>query len=348
MIQEEITGDNNEDVDLYEHYRFVVDKGQGLLRIDKFLAQKIENISRTKIKNAAEAECILVNDKPVKSNYKVKPLDVVAVVMPHPRRELQVIPQNIPINILYEDDQVIVVDKEAGMVVHPGHGNYTGTLVNALTYHLQDLPLFQTGELRPGLVHRLDKNTSGIIVIAKTEYSLNHLSKQFYERTTDRLYAALVWGNLAEEKGTIVGNIGRSLKDRMKFTVYQHETIGKHAVTHYRVLEKLGYVNMVECKLETGRTHQIRVHFEHIGHPVFNDERYGGDAILKGVQFSKYKQFVENCFKIMPRHALHAKLLGFTHPVTKKRMSFESELPLDMKAVLEKWRRYISNRKDEE
>ncbi|MFC2138399.1 RluA family pseudouridine synthase [Bacteroidota bacterium] len=342
---EEDFKDNQE---LFEHYNFKVDKGQTTLRIDKFLVNRIENASRTKIQSAASAGSILVNKKPVKSNYKVKPLDEISIVMPHPPRELELIPENIPINILYEDDEIIVVNKEAGMVVHPGHGNYSGTLVNALSYHLKDEPLFNTGELRPGLVHRIDKDTSGILVIAKTEYSLNHLAKQFFDRTTNRRYLALVWGNLDEDEGTITGNIERHLKDRMKMTVFPDGDHGKHAVTHYKVIERLGYVNLVECKLETGRTHQIRVHFEYIKHPLFNDSRYGGDRILKGTTFTKYKQFVQNCFKILPRHALHAKSLGFIHPKTKKEMFFESELPDDMIQVIEKWRIYTSNREMEE
>ncbi len=336
--------DDPESQELYEHYRFVVDKGQSLLRIDKYLFNKLESISRTKIQSAASAGNILVNDISVKPNYKVKPEDIISIVLPHPPRELEIIPEDIPVNIVYEDDDIIVVDKEAGMVVHPGHGNYTGTLVNALTYHMKDLPLFQKGELRPGLVHRIDKNTSGIMVIAKTEFALNHLAKQFFDRTTERRYVSLVWGSFDETKGTVEGNIGRSLKDRMKMTVFTDETMGKPAVTHYHVMEPLGYVSLIECKLETGRTHQIRVHMEYIGHPVFNDDRYGGNTIVKGTTFTKYKQFVQNCFKIMPRHALHAKSLGFIHPTTKKKLFFDSEIPADMKAVIEKWRTYTAGR----
>jgi len=337
--------DNQE---LFEHYNFKVDRGQALLRIDKFLVNRLENTSRNKIQSAALAGCILVNQNPVKSNYKVKPFDEISIVLPHPPRQLELIPENIPINILYEDEEIIVVNKKAGMVVHPGHGNYTGTLVNALAYHLKDEPLFNSGELRPGLVHRIDKDTSGILVIAKTDFSLNHLAKQFYERTTNRKYIALVWGNLENEEGTITGNIDRNLKDRMKMAVFTDADHGKHAVTHYKVIERLGYVNLIECKLETGRTHQIRVHFEYIKHPLFNDSRYGGDRILKGTTFTKYKQFVQNCFKILPRQALHAKSLGFIHPKTKKDMFFDSPLPQDMIQVIEKWRNYISNREIEE
>lgn len=344
MVDEDIQDSEQEQGDLYEHYHFSVDKGQSLLRIDKFLFHKIENASRTKIQNAANAGNILVNSKSVKPNYKVKPQDEISIVMPHPPRETEILPENIPVNIVYEDDDVMVINKEAGMVVHPGHGNYTGTLVNALTYHLKDLPLFQKGEIRPGLVHRLDKDTSGILVVAKTEFAHNKLAKQFFDRTTDRKYVALVWGNLKEDSGTITGNIARSLKDRMRFAVFQEDDIGRHAVTHYKIIEKLGYVNLVELKLETGRTHQIRVHMEYIGHPLFNDERYGGHLILKGTTFTKYKQFVNNCFKIMPRHALHAKSLAFDHPKTSKRMSFDSEIADDMAEVIEKWRTYISAR----
>ncbi len=348
MIDEELQDSELEQGELYEHYRFSVDKGQSLLRIDKFLFHKIENASRTKIQSAANAGNILVNSKSVKPNYKVKPLDEISIVMPHPPRETEIIPENIPVNIVYEDDDVMVINKEAGMVVHPGHGNYTGTLVNALTYHLKDLPLFQKGEIRPGLVHRIDKDTSGILVIAKTEFAHNRLAKQFFDRTTDRKYVALVWGNLAEEEGTITGNIARSLKDRMRFAVFQEEDYGRHAITHYKVTEKLGYVNLVELKLETGRTHQIRVHMEYIGHPLFNDSRYGGDIILKGTTFNKYKQFVNNCFKIMPRQALHAKSLAFDHPRTGERMFFDSEIAKDMAEVIEKWRVYVSSREIEE
>ena len=336
--------DSPDSQELFEHHRIVVDKGQSLLRIDKFLVNKLENVSRTKIQSAASAGNILVNNNSVKPNYKVKPEDVISIVLPHPPYELELIPENIPINIIFEDDDIIVVNKEAGMVVHPGHGNYTGTLVNALMYHMKDLPLFQKGEMRPGLVHRIDKNTSGILVIAKTEFALNHLAKQFYDRTTKRKYVALVWGRFDEEEGTIEGNIGRSIRDRMKMAVFPNGDNGKHAVTHFKVLESLGYVSMVECRLETGRTHQIRIHMEYIRHPVFNDERYGGDTIVKGTTFTKYKQFVQNCFNIMPRHALHAKSLGFIHPSTGKELFFESDIPEDMMNVIEKWRTYTGGR----
>lgn len=345
-MNEDETRDNGQN-GLYEHYRFSADAGQGLLRIDKFLYHKLENVSRTKIQQAANAGNILVNNQPAKPNYKVKPKDEISIVLPHPPRESEIIPENIPVHIVYEDDDIMVINKEAGMVVHPGHGNYTGTLVNALVYHLKDTPLFQKGEVRPGLVHRLDKDTSGILVVAKTELALNRLAKQFYDRTTDRTYIALVWGNLKEEQGTITGNISRSLKDRMRFSVFNDDKVGKHAVTHYKVIERLRYVNLVECKLETGRTHQIRVHMGHIGHPLFNDARYGGDQVLKGTTFTKYKQFVKNCFTILPRQALHAKTLAFDHPVTGERMRFDSELPDDMAQVLTKWRVYMNSFEEE-
>ncbi len=334
--------------ELYEHFNLVVDKGQGLLRIDKFLVNRMENASRNRIQTAADEGNILVNGKAVKSSYKVKPLDEISIVMPYPPRELEIIPEDIPIDILYEDDDVIIINKEAGLVVHPGFGNYTGTLVNALTFHLKDLPLFQNGDMRAGLVHRIDKNTSGILVIAKNERAHARLARQFFDHTISRVYNALVWGNLPQDEGTITGHIGRSLRDRLKMAVFEDGSNGKHAVTHYKVLERFGYVTLVECRLETGRTHQIRVHFEHIGHPLFNDERYGGDRILKGTTFSKYKQFIENCFEIMPRHALHARSLGFTHPSTGKEVYFESDPPQDMRTVLDKWRTYTAARKEEE
>lgn len=329
---------------MFEHYRFTIDPGQTLLRIDKYLASRIENTSRTRIQNAADAGNILVNDKPVKPNYRIKPGDLIQIVLPMPPREVELLPENIPLNIVYEDDHVIVVNKEAGMVVHPAYGNYTGTLVNALMWHFRDLPLFSSGELRPGLVHRIDKDTSGILVLAKNELSLNRLSKQFYDRTTDRKYVALVWGVPDPPEGTIEGNVGRSIRDRKIMQVFPDGSMGKIAITHYRVIENFGYVSLVECKLETGRTHQIRVHFSWIKHPLFNDDEYGGDRILKGTTFSKYQQFIRNCFSILPRQALHARSLAFNHPITGKRLSFDSELPADMQAVIEKWRAYISGR----
>ena len=343
-MADEDLGDQQE---LFEHYRFKADPGQSLLRIDKFLSDRIENSSRTRIQNAANAGNILVNNNPVKPNYKIKPGDIVQVVLPTPPREIELIPENIPLNIVYEDDDVLVVNKEPGMVVHPAYGNYTGTLVNALMWHFKDLPLFSTGESRPGLVHRIDKNTSGILVIAKNEFALNRLSKQFFDRTTDRKYNALVWGIPDPPEGTITGNVGRNIKDRKIMQVFRDESEGKTAITHYRVLENLGYISLVECKLETGRTHQIRVHFSHIKHPLFNDEEYGGNQIIKGTTFTKYQQFIRNCFKILPRQALHAKSLAFDHPVTGKRLSFDSGLPDDMQQVIEKWRKYISGREHE-
>ncbi|MCB2197533.1 MAG: RluA family pseudouridine synthase [Bacteroidetes bacterium] len=336
----------NEENELYEHYRIEVDAGQKPLRIDKFLVNRIENASRSKIQSAADAENILVNQKPVKSNYKVKPNDIISIVMAYPPREIELIPENIPLDIVYEDDALVIVNKKPGMVVHPSYGHYSGTLVNAMMYHLKDLPLFNSGDMRPGLVHRIDKNTSGLLVLAKTEQALNKLAKQFFDKTTERKYYALVWGTFDEEYGTITGHIGRNIKNRKVMQVFPDGSQGKDAVTHYKVLEELGYVTLVECKLETGRTHQIRVHFQHIGHPLFNDFEYGGDQILKGTTFTKYKQFVQNCFKILPRQALHAKTLGFRHPVNDEFMRFNSELPDDMVQVVEKWRRYLSGREN--
>jgi len=327
--------------ELYEHFHIVADKGQGLLRIDKFLSNRLENVSRTRIQAAASAGNILVNDHPARPSYKVKPGDVISILLPHPPREIEIIPEDIPLDIIYEDDDIIVLNKQAGLVVHPGHGNYTGTLVNALAYHLKDIPLFQEGKIRAGLVHRLDKNTSGILVVAKTEMAHNRLAKQFFDRTSDRKYIALVWGNLKDDTGTITGHVGRNPRDRTKMYVFPDEKEGKPAITHYTVLERLGYVTLVECKLETGRTHQIRVHFQYIKHPLFNDEEYGGDQILRGTTFTKYKQFVKNCFSILPRQALHAKYLGFKHPVSGKWMQFTAVLPEDMNTVIEKWRNYI-------
>jgi 23S rRNA pseudouridine1911/1915/1917 synthase len=344
MTEEELVDQQ----EFFEQYRFKADPGQSLLRIDKFLSDRLENSSRTRIQNAANAGNILVNNNTVKPNYKIKPGDIVQVVLPTPPREIEIIPEDIPLNIVYEDDDVLVVNKEPGMVVHPAYGNYTGTLVNALMWHFRDLPLFNTGESRPGLVHRLDKNTSGILVIAKNEYALNRLSKQFYERTTDRRYNALIWGIPDPLEGTITGNVGRSIKDRKVMQVFKDDTEGKTAITHYKVLEDLGYISLIECKLETGRTHQIRVHFSHIKHPLFNDEEYGGNVILKGTTFTKYQQFIKNCFKILPRQALHAKSLAFNHPVTGKRLFFDSALPDDMVQVIEKWRKYISGRESVE
>lgn len=332
--------------ELFEHQRVVADKGQEPLRVDKFLMNRLEGTSRSKIQQSAEQGFIQVNGKTVKSNYKVKPHDVVSVMFTHPPREIELIPQDLPLNIVYEDDDVVVINKEAGMVVHPGYGNYSGTLVNALAYHFDNLPNNGGDASRPGLVHRIDKNTTGIMIIAKNEHAMTHLSKQFFDRTIDRRYQALVWGELSEESGTIEGHIGRSLKNRKVMAVFPEGDYGKHARTHYTVLERLGYISLVECKLDTGRTHQIRVHFQHIKHPLFGDFEYGGDKILKGTTFSKYKQFVENCFRIIPRQSLHAKSIAFEHPRTGEWMRFESELPADMLEVIEKWRNYAKHKKE--
>ncbi|MGM9759913.1 MAG: RluA family pseudouridine synthase [Parabacteroides sp.] len=329
---------------LYEHFRFVADKGQTLLRVDKFLVDRIMNATRNRIQLAAEAGCILVNGKPVKSNYRVKPLDVVSIVMDRPKREIEIIPEEIPLNIVYEDEDLLVVNKPAGLVVHPGHGNYTGTLLNALAWYLRDDPKYDPSDPRLGLVHRIDKDTSGLLVVAKRPEAKSHLSLQFFNKTTKRKYRALVWGIIQEDEGTVEGNIGRNPKDRMQMTVFPEGDQGKHAVTHYTVLERLGYVSWVECRLETGRTHQIRVHMKHIGHTLFNDERYGGHEILKGTTFTKYKQFVQNCFAICPRQALHAKTLGFIHPRTGEEMFFDSELPDDMEQLIERWRVYANTK----
>ncbi len=333
-----------EQTELYEHFRFSVDKGQTPVRIDKFLHNRIENVSRTKIQSAADAGNIIVNDAPIKPNYKVRPGNIISIVLAFPPRDEEIIPENIPINIVYEDDDIVVVDKAPGMVVHPAYGNYNGTLVNALYWRYKDLPLFQSGDMRPGLVHRIDKNTSGIIIIAKNEKSLNKLAKQFYYHTIERRYMALVWGIMKNDEGVLTGNIGRSIRNRKVMAVYDEGTQGKPAITHYKVKEQLGYVSLIDCLLETGRTHQIRAHLKHAGHPLFNDPEYGGDKILKGTTFTKYKQFVENCFKILPRQALHARLLTIDHPSTGKRCTFESELPADMLEVIDKWRNYIVGR----
>ena len=345
---EDLPGEEfKENADLFEHFRFEADPGQKLLRIDKFLVNRIENISRSRIQSAAAAGNIMVNDVPVKSSYRVRPGDIITIVMAWPPREIELIPEDLPVDLVYEDDHLVVVNKKAGMVVHPGHGNYTGTLVNALAWRFRDMPLFKSGELRPGLVHRIDKNTSGLVIVAKSELAMNRLAKQFFDRKTKRKYTAIVWGLPEPEEGTIVGHIGRHLKDRMKMDVFPDASEGKHAVTHYRVIEKLGYISLVECRLETGRTHQIRVHMEHIGHPLFNDERYGGEVILRGTTFTKYRQFVHNCFKILPRHALHARSLGFTHPLSGEELYFESELPPDMNLLLDKWRKYTQGREQD-
>lgn len=334
------TGPEDNNDDLYEHYAFTVDKGQTPLRIDKYLMNFIENATRNKIQEGAKNGSIFVNGLPVKSNYKVKPFDKIRVLFAHPPYENLLVGEDIPLDIVYEDDSLLVVNKPAGMVVHPGHGNYSGTLINALIYRFDNLP--NNSSDRPGLVHRIDKDTSGLLVIAKTEQAMAHLSLQFAEKTSEREYIALVWGNVEDDKGTIEGNIGRHPKNRLQNTVFLGDEAhkGKPAITHYKVLERLGYVTLVSCKLETGRTHQIRVHMKYIGHTLFNDERYGGEKILKGTTFTKYKQFVENCFKVLPRQALHAKTLGFTHPKTGDFMQFTSEIPEDMQQCIEKWRSY--------
>lgn len=335
--------DNDGNDDLYEHYRFTADKGQNPLRVDKYLMNLIEKATRNKIQKAAKAGNIHVNGQAVKPNYKVKANDVVTVLFEHPPYEFLLVPENIPIDIVYEDDDVLVVNKPAGMVVHPGHGNYSGTLINALTYHFEHLP--KNSDNRPGLVHRIDKDTSGLLVVAKTEDAMTHLAKQFFEKTTEREYLALVWGDVENDSGTIEGNIGRHPKNRLQNTVFENdeEERGKPAITHYKVVERFGYVTLVSSRLETGRTHQIRVHLKHIGHTLFNDERYGGDQILKGTTYSKYRQFVDNCFKILPRQALHAHTLGFEHPVTGKQLRFQKPLPEDMETCLERWRTYAKH-----
>ncbi|GGI56929.1 RluA family pseudouridine synthase [Winogradskyella haliclonae] len=329
--------------DLYEHYKFVVEKGQQPLRIDKYLMNFVENATRNKIQAAAKDGSIFVNDSPVKSNYKVKPNDVIQVKFEHPPHENLLVGEDIPIDVIYEDEDVLVVNKPAGMVVHPGHGNYSGTLINALIFHFENLP--KNSSDRPGLVHRIDKDTSGLLVVAKTEHAMNHLSNQFAEKTSEREYVAIVWGNVKEDEGTVEGNIGRHPKNRLQNTVFEGDDTykGKPAVTHYKVIERLGYVTLLSCKLETGRTHQIRVHMKHIGHTLFNDERYGGHLILKGTTFTKYKQFVDNCFKVLPRQALHAKTLGFEHPTSRKFMSFSTDIPEDMQQCIEKWKHYAKH-----
>jgi len=342
-----MSGESDEVQELFEHFRFTSDPGQATLRVDKFLINKLENTSRSRIQAAAHAGNILANNQPVKPNYRVKPGDVISVVLPHPPRKIELIPENIPLQIVHEDEDLLVVNKPPGLVVHPGYGNYTGTLVNALMYHLKDNPLFQSGEERPGLVHRIDKNTSGVLVVAKNELALNKLASQFFHKTSRRTYQALVWGDMKGEAGTIEGHIGRNPKNRKQMHVFPAGDQGKEAITHYRVLERLGYVNLVECRLETGRTHQIRAHFQYISHPLFNDPEYGGDRILRGTTFTKYKQFVQNCFELLPGQALHAKTLGFVHPGSGKEMLFEAPLPGGFKQVLDKWRTYIQGRREE-
>ena len=339
---------NGEQDELYEHFRITVDKGQAPLRIDKFLMLRLEKISRNRVQNAAEARSIRVEGKSVRSNYRVKPGDVISIVLAHPPREVEIIAEDIPVEIIYEDDDLLVVNKQAGIVVHPGYGNYAGTLVNALAYHIHPGLLNKSVEaesIRPGLVHRIDKNTSGLLVVAKNEHSMTHLAKQFFDRTIQRKYIALVWGDVQQDSGTLSGNVGRNLSDRKIMDVFPAGDHGKNATTHFEVKEHFGYVTIIECKLETGRTHQIRVHMKHYGHPLFNDEPYGGKRILKGPAFSKYKQFVENCFELIPGQALHAFSLGFVHPATGKEMYFEAVLPEGFDKIISKWREYTAGRK---
>jgi len=346
MIEEgKIEEDNGSD-DLYEHYSFTASKGQEPLRVDKFLMNFVENATRNKVQQAAKNGNVFVNGNTVKQNYRVKAGDEVKVLFEHPPYEYLLTPEDIPLDVVYEDDELLVVNKPAGMVVHPGHGNYSGTLINALVYHFENLP--NNSSERPGLVHRIDKDTSGLLVVAKTKNAMTHLTQQFFHKTSEREYVALVWGNVEDDEGTIEGNIGRNPKNRLQNIVFEGDEAenGKPAVTHYKVLERFGYVTLVSCKLETGRTHQIRVHMKYIGHTLFNDERYGGEKILKGTSFTKYKQFVDNCFKVLPRQALHAKTLGFEHPTTKKWMSFNTDIPDDIQQCIEKWRNYAKNQKE--
>lgn len=332
--------------EFYEHYRVITDRGQEPMRIDKWLFNRVENTSRTKIQAAAAAGCILVNNQPVKSNYKIKPLDEIVVILPQKPAKYDVGPENIPLDIVYEDEDVILINKPAGMVVHPGLGNFSGTLVNALLYHFEQLPQNTAEPFRPGLVHRIDKNTTGIVIAAKNEVAMSHLAKQFFDHTINRRYQALVWGEFEQSEGTVIGNIGRHPRYRKIFTVFpEGSEQGKHAVTHYKVLENFGYTSLIECRLETGRTHQIRVHMQSLGHPIFGDDTYGGDKIVKGTVYTRYRQFVSNCLEILPRQALHARSLGFIHPRTHREMYFESPVPADMQAVIEKWRTYSTQLK---
>lgn len=340
-IDTEAEDEDEESAQLYEHFKIVADKGQKLERIDKFLIDHLKDTSRNRVQKAADAGFIVCNDKPVKRSYKVKPGDVIKIMLDRPHYENKIEPEEIPLDVVYEDDDLMVVNKPAGMVVHPGFGNWHGTMLNAIAWHLKDHPQFDINNPEIGLVHRIDKDTSGLLIVAKTADAKTHLGKQFFNKTTKREYNALVWGNFDTDEGTIIGNIARNPKDRMQMAVFDPDSeIGKHAVTHYYIKEKFGYVTLVKCVLETGRTHQIRVHMKHIGHTLFNDERYGGDVILKGTTSSKYKQFVDNCMKVCPRQALHAKTLGFVHPRTRKEMMFDSEIPADMTALLDKWRKY--------
>lgn len=347
MREDEELEFEDEQQEMFEHFRFVADKGQSQLRVDRYLTDHMEQTSRHRIQLAIAAEYVRVNDKVVKANYKVKPGDVITIVMPYERRGCEIAPEPIPLDIVYEDDDVLVINKPAGLVVHPGHGHYSGTLVNALAYHLGLSQGPEATDERMGiLVHRIDKDTSGLLLVAKNDEAQLDLAKQFFYHTIDRRYVAVVWGNVAEDEGTVEGNIGRDPNDRLRFKVFPDGSQGKRAVTHYRVLERFGYVTLVECRLETGRTHQIRVHMSHIGHPLFNDDRYGGDKILRGTIYAKYKQFIDNCFETLPRQALHAKTLGFVHPKTKEKISLDSEIPSDMSALLKKWRSYSTTFSD--
>jgi 23S rRNA pseudouridine1911/1915/1917 synthase len=340
MLADEIDNGADED-DLFEHYRIVADKGQTAMRLDKFLNVHVANASRTKIQNGIEAEAVKVNGLPVKSSYKVKPMDVITLLLPQAPRDTEIIPEDIPLDIIYEDDVLLLVNKPTGMVVHPAFGNWTGTLINALVYHFQNLPVGRNGEGRPGLVHRIDKDTSGLLVIAKTEFAMTFLAKQFSDHTIERTYNALVWGEPKEYKGTVTGHIGRSAKDRRVMDIYEDGSQGKHAVTHYETIKPLRYVSLIKCNLETGRTHQIRAHMQHIGHPIFNDSVYGGDKILRGGTTGSFKVFVENNFKLLPGQALHAKSLGFIHPATKEWMQFDTELPENFQAIVDKWENFV-------
>jgi 23S rRNA pseudouridine1911/1915/1917 synthase len=344
MTQELQGQEDPEEDELFEHYSFTAGAGQEPLRVDKFLMNLIRNATRNKIQKAARDGNIRVDDQIVKQNYKVKPGDTVRVLFEHPPYEYLIQPEDIPLNIVYEDDSLLVVDKPPGMVVHPGHGNYSGTLLNALANHLGNMAM--NSDNRPGLVHRIDKDTSGLLVIAKTEHAMSHLARQFFDKTTEREYLALVWGNVEAEKGTVEGAIGRNPKNRLQMQVFPDGDQGKPATTHYEVLERFRYVTLLSCRLETGRTHQIRVHMKYIGHPLFNDERYGGDLILKGTTFSKYRQFVENAFTLLPRQALHARTLGFKHPETGEHLFFTAEIPADMEACIDKWRQYTRHQQN--
>lgn len=349
MIEEQIEdlSVNDEKDELYEHFNFEVDRGQGLARMDKYLMGLIPNTSRNKIQNAVKANCILVNGNPEKSNYKVKPLDKISVLMAYPPRDVEILPEDIPLNVIYEDDDVILINKEPGLVVHPGFGNYTGTLVNALTFRFLGQKTKSGEEIKPYLVHRIDKNTSGIIIVAKNEWAQIHLAKQFFNHSIDRKYYALVWGDFKEDEGTIDVHVGRNPKDRLVMTTFPEGDQGRNAITHWKVVERFGYVTLVECVLETGRTHQIRIHMKSIGHPLFNDATYGGNEILKGTTFTKYKQYIKNCFEMIPRQSLHAKQLGFIHPTTEQYTFFDSELPNDMQSVVDKWRAYSRHKEKE-